>query len=132
MKVYICNAFSLSMLDRATQDSHWEDPSVRRPSPLKDPIQILKMLELISFNENQKFEIISAVGHKDTARIISSILNMELKENRISIRLRGYNNDPNSDVALIAQIVKSDGSPYRLLPGATELPADAVIEWWYI
>lgn len=123
-KIYICNAFSLSMLDREEQakakgvGAPWGDSTAPHPSiprPVDDPRAWLKQ------RAGRDWEIVSAVGHSDTARIFSGILGREVEPNRVSVRLE-Y-----GDIALIGQYVGP-----RLPEGATELPEGARIEWWAV
>src|SRR5690606_27458842 len=83
-KIYICNAFSLSMLDREEQSrakgvgAPWGDstaPHPRIPGPVDDPRAWLEQ------RAGREWEIVSAVGHADTARIFSGILGREVEPN---------------------------------------------------
>lgn len=121
MKVYVCNAFSLSMLPR--------DPAVdtsRKPYPIHFPIK-----HWVNGYKEKGAEFVSAVGHADTARVFSAELNMDIQPNRIAVRLSPSIQD-RIDCVLVGQVVRQDGSPYRLPEGATELPNDATIEWWVV
>lgn len=109
--VYICNAFSLSMLDRESQGRG----AARTPLPLDDPGEFLTAALL------RGAQIKSVVGHADTARVFSQILGREVEPNRASIRLA------EGDVALVGQYIGP-----RLPEGATELPEGARIEWWAV
>ena len=77
--LYLCNAFSLSMLDRRDR---------RTPIPIDDPRRFL---------EGRDF--VSAVGHAETATIFAQILGVPVALNRVSVKL-GEN-----DAALIGQYV---------------------------
>ena len=118
MKIYICNAFSLSMLDRETQARFARDPlgGPRTPRPVEDVAEWF-----VAWRSHSEIEVISAVGHADTAAIFSSILFYPVKVNRVSVKL-----DIDSK-ALIGQYIGP-----RLPEGATELPEGARIEWWFI
>jgi len=109
-KLYICNAFSLSMLDRVDQCS---PSTVRVPAPV-GPDDLEFILALAS-------DVISAVGHADTAAIFSGILGIAVPVNRMSVKLGPH------DSALIGQYVGP-----RLPEGATSLPEGATIEWWLV
>lgn len=114
-KLYICNAFSLSMLDRDQQDADFP----RIPGPVSQE-QVLDMLS--SWCEQQElYEFVSAVGHADTAALLSKLLDRTIPMNRISVKL-----EP-EDFLLVAQYVGP-----RLPEGATELPPGATIEWWVV
>lgn len=113
-KLYICNSFSLSMLDREViyQDYDGEVTLEVVTSPHN----------IISFARAAGKEIISAVGHADTAALFSTLLEMPVPHNRITVKLR-YN----IDTALIGQYVGP-----RLSEGCTTLPEGARIEWWIV
>jgi hypothetical protein len=109
MKVYICNAFALSMLDRAEQETR-----PRVPRPVADPRAWLAA-------QPADAEIISAVGHADAAAVYAAALGRPVPANRINIRLAG------NDRLLVGQYVGP-----RLPEGATALPEGAKIEWWEV
>lgn len=117
MKIFICNAFSLSMLDRNIQRRPPADPlfQPRVPHPEDDPIGFLAAWEATGA------EIISAVGHESTANILSAALCRSIPANRTSVKL-----DADS-LALIGQYVGP-----RLPEGATTLPEGATLEWWVV
>ena len=117
-KIYICNSFSLQMLDREVQAQERSSymKTIRIPRPCDDPVAWLK-----DWAENGKAEIVSAVGHESTAALFSEALGMSLGTNRVSIKL-----DDNA-IALIGQYVGP-----RLPEGTTELPEGARIEWWVV
>lgn len=124
MRLYILNAFSLSMLDRDSQNG---TPSGYTPVP-EDSISTARIPRPVGFPSiilagfsSDDDEIVSAVGHANTAAVFSSILSHDVTANRISVKL-----GPN-DRALIGQYVGP-----RLAEGATELPDGAKIEWWII
>jgi len=109
-KVYVCNAFSLSMLDRESQE---KSESRRAPIPISEQ-------EARSLIEEDK-KVVSAVGHADTARIFSAILNKDIQVNRVSVKLT------RDDLAIVGQYIGP-----RLPEGATQLPEGATIEWWLV
>ena len=111
--LYICNAFSLSMLDRESQLS-----APRTPSPVDTPERLVHLLNHVSPDA----KIVSVVGHVDTANLFSKILNYNVKPNRISITL-----EHPDDHALVGQYIGP-----RLPEGATTLPEGARIDWWLI
>lgn len=78
--VYVTNSFSINMLNRENQHVHFI------PVTLETAIAHLD-------NEN----VVLAIGHADTAWIVSSMLGVDLPANRINVEL---NDD---DMALIAQ-----------------------------
>ena len=63
----------------------------------------------------------SAVGHEDTARVLTGILGFEVKPNRTTLRL------DESDVLYLAQLVGE-----RLPEGATTLPEGAHFEFYEV
>lgn len=64
----------------------------------------------------------SAVGHADTAAVISGILGVTVPVNRVSVKLA-----PGEDSAIIAQYAGP-----RLPEGATRLPEGAKIDWFFV
>lgn len=116
MKVIVCNAFSLSMLDRDAQRRNANDPIAqpRIPHPCDDPNGFLAAWE-------QHAAIESAVGHADTAALFSAALGREVPCNRINVKV-----DADTRL-LIGQYIGP-----RLPEGATQLPEGARIEWWVI
>lgn len=123
MKVYIANAFSLSMLSREAQDgtplgytpTTADAPTTARiPRPCYDPKAVIASWEGVA-------QIVSAVGHADTATLLGQELEREVPANRVSISL-----EP-GDVLLVGQYVGP-----RLPEGATTLPEGATIEWWVV
>lgn len=118
MKLYIGNAFSLSMLDREAQrnrvgDAVYANPRV--PRPVDDPVGFLVS------HEAAGTEIISAVGHADTAAVFAAVLGRPVAVNRATIKLeKGH-------CLLVGQYIGP-----RLPEGATTLPEGATIEWWVV
>lgn len=120
LKIIVCNAFSLSMLDREIQLGK------RYPAQRRIPIPVT--LEIaqswIEVHKRGSVALESAIGHADTAALFSEILGIPLTLNRILIKL-GVN-DKNTSL-LIGQY----NGP-RLPEGATVLPQGASIDWWMI
>ncbi len=106
-KLYISNAFSLSMLNR---EGTWRG---------LQPVELSEVPDLIALLEEQ-LEVVSCIGHASTAAILSSLLGRDLPVQRVSVKLE------ETDVLLVGQYVGP-----RLPRGATELPSDATIEWWW-
>lgn len=129
MKVYVCNAFSLNMLDGETQLGG--NPRYANPVPGKDGHEAGSTeAALIWLQEYRKaapdLEIVSVVGHKDTAAMFTELLGFPVLENRESIKLYELHEDlARREVALIGQLQGT-----RLPPGATTLPDGATLEWW--
>jgi len=104
MRYYVSNAFSLNMLERKSQIVQFLPCSVEQAR-----------LEL------EGCEVVSAIGHADTAAVVSATLGVSLPANRISIKLMP------GDGLLVAQLVGP-----RLPEGATTLPEGASIEFWIV
>ena len=95
-QIILANAFSLQMLASDITDAHFES------------VEVSKMIELANDSRNT---VISAIGHVDTAKVLSSILGVEIPTNRINIHLK------KGDSVYVAQIMGG-----RLPEGATTLP----------
>lgn len=118
LKLYICNAFSLSMLNRNTQTGRNKLENPRIPRPVSPAL----LSEYIALIKAGKAEAESAVGHADTAALFSQILGIPVAFNRISVKLSGYR-----ERALVGQITGG-----RLPEGSTTLPDGVEIEWWVV
>lgn len=111
MTLFICNALSLNMLsDWRMTDA--DAVSVLSVQPVADPVAWL------AESETRHGPAVSAVGHADTARVFSSLLNREVPPNRANVVLDG------DTELLVGQYVGP-----RLPEGATELPPGAVVRW---
>lgn len=99
--IYLANAFSLQMLDLN------EKIGVEI-----SPITAEKAKKILSGG------FISAVGHNDTANVVSNILEIEIPMNRISLSLT------KEDTLIVAQIVGG-----RLPEGSTTLPEGFQIQF---
>ena len=97
MKNYLGNAFSLNMLVIDT----------------KVQVEIEKISP-----EDIPSNVVSVIGHPDTARVVSGILGFEVAPNRVSLKLE------KGDVLYVAQY-----SGPRLPEGATQLPEGATLEF---
>ncbi len=95
---YLGNAFSLQMLDT---NASWWNISVRPVDPWNIP-----------------HEIISCIGHPDTAAVVSAELGRDIPVNRTSVYLRP------GDALYVAQLVGG-----RLPEGATKLPEGFTIKY---
>ena len=97
---YLMNAFSLNML------------------PIEDSILIkVKKIESTQVPE----AVYSAIGHQDTATIVSAILGFDVAFNRISVSLK------RDDIVYVCQYKGP-----RLPEGATKLPEGATIDFFEI
>lgn len=125
--IYICNAFSLSMLNRDEQRSSpagyapraADDVNhvghTRVPRPVDDPAAYLRHMRAMGV------PIASAVGHADTAVLFSTALGVPVECLRTTVRLQP------ADRALIGQYIGP-----RLPEGTAVLPQGARIEWWLV
>ena len=96
----LANAFSLTML----------------------PIEAMDFVRVKKINPNDvPADVESAIGHQDTAKVVSSILGFEVKPNRVSIKLT------ENDVLYVAQYTGP-----RLPEGATTLPEGANLEFFEV
>ena len=100
--VYLSNAFSLQMLDM----SH--------PNTISTALTSIDDVKA-ALSEST---FTSAIGHADTAIVVSNILNIPIDPNRISIKLG------NDDILYVAQVVGG-----RLPEGATTIPAGMSISF---
>lgn len=89
--MYICNAFSLQMLSQFPANVRVDE---------------------ITVEEVQKLELQSAIGHQDTANVLSNMLGQQITVNRINIQLQP------GDSIIVAQLQGG-----RLPEGCTTLPA---------
>ena len=97
MAIYLCNAFSMNMV--SVED--FTLIRARKVTPADVP-------------QNA----ISAIGHADTARVVSGILGYEVPANRMNVSLE------KDDVLFVAQYKGP-----RLPEGATQLPEGATLEF---
>lgn len=94
MTTYLSNAFSLQMLDTAAAHE------IRTA-----PVTASETAQALSGG------FTSAIGHADTARVVSGLLGLDVPCNRANIRLTA------ADTLYVAQVTGG-----RLPEGATELP----------
>ena len=85
-KLYLLNAFSLNMLD------------FDRKKTIDVRVVKIDEKEARKWLENNQF--ISAVGHESTAKIISQKLGMEVKPNRIMVKMK------EGDIAIVFQLLQ--------------------------
>lgn len=105
MAVFLSNAFSLSMID--TQNGAMVGVS---------EISVERARALLS---EEGFE--SAVGHADSAAVYSSILELPVAFNRVTVKLKSY------DRLIVGQL---EGG--RLPEGCTTLPEGSSFKWLYV
>ena len=107
MKLIICNAFSLNMLNGDAFEAVMCQCS---PKQLKREISVANKIE-------------SYVGHQTTADIFSNILGVEIPMNRGTLKI----NTGEEYHILVGQYTGP-----RLEEGAKELPVGAKIVWWIV
>lgn len=103
MKILLCNAFSLNMLDLSLVS--------------KIEIKPLTAFEVSAYLAENKFE--SVVGHADTAAVFADVLGISVPTNRVTVSL-----DDRSTVLIVGQYKGP-----RLAEGTVHLPEGATIEW---
>jgi len=120
MTVYISNAFSLNMLDgvKQTQSSK---PFVAFLNQMRTKITTDGSEISVPWLPDAEGEIVSIVGHEQSAAIFSAILGKEVKFNRQTIVLSP------GDTLIVGQYTGP-----RLPKGATTLPEGASIVWWRV
>ena len=100
MQRILINSFSLNML----------------------PMEAMNFVRVKKIASNEvPANVESAIGHVDTAKVVSNILGFEVKPNRVSIKLS------ESDVLYVAQYTGP-----RLPEGATTLPEGASLEFFEV
>ena len=107
-KIYLGNAFSLQMLDVSKKGM---DLNIK-------PVDA----DFISYTKGiSSKEIISIVGHKDTASVISNLVGFPVEFNRESVTLSKF------DTLIVAQVVGG-----RLAEGCTELSEGVEIKFFMV
>ena len=109
IKIVVCNAFSLGML----KFEHCQGKNLYLRKIGREQARCLVDEEI-----PPEREVVSAVGHKDTAEIFSKELDRNIPWNRINIELT-------DDVTLLVGQISGG----RLPEGTTELPDDRTISW---
>lgn len=104
-KLVVANAFSINML-------------AETPNPVN--IRFTKISAGLAKQLAQDCEILSVVGHVDTAKVFSSVLGKEMPFNRVNFT---WDDD---SILLVGQLKG------RLPEGATTLPKNVVIEWYNV
>lgn len=105
MAQYIANAFSLQMIAGLTKEGGVN----------------ISFVEVSDLNEIKEADAISAVGHPDTAAVVSSLLGKEVPANRISIGLQ------KGDILYVAQIMGG-----RLPEGCKTLPENFSLKFYKV
>ena len=104
---FLTNAFSLQMLEEKNFNG------ISTVMVVND-IEIEEVKNLLN-----KENFISAIGHADTANVVSNILNMDIRMNRINVKLNNVD-----DIIIVAQVMGG-----RLPEGATTLPDGIKIQF---
>jgi hypothetical protein len=132
--MYVLNAFSLNMLD--IPEGETAEVTFRR-------ITVEEAQRCVQRRLGNIGELISAVGHADTAAVFSDVLGVNIPANRIDVKLELYLYDgvegleyrdfvgceppPRRDFALLGQYKGP-----RLPEGTKTLPEGATIEWYMV
>jgi len=104
MEFVLVNAFSINMLGRSGHDLALRPVNV-------DAVR----------NLHRAHGLVSAVGHADTAAVLSGLLGFPVKCNRVNVTL-------DHDHSLVVAQYRGP----RLPEGATTLPSGAEIEFWQV
>ena len=110
-KLFVTNAFSPSMLGG--------DTTIKFRLLADEFEASLVLIDKL----RQGFEIVSAVGHADTASLFRGLLKFPVEMNRVKIELTA------KDYIICGQL---DTGGQRLPEGCTSLPEGAKIKWWLI
>lgn len=86
-----------------------------------DPSSSFPIFREMQVNEVKACQIESAIGHADTAKVLSGILEMDIPVNRATVSLA------EGDSAIVAQYIGP-----RLPEGATTLPEGARIKFYHL
>lgn len=118
--IVLANAFSLNMI-----------PSDRTDETLSfNKITADEAREMVSNADN----VMSIVGHADTARVFGNVLGVDVTPNRISYKMdtayKASKANPHPEETRLLLVGQYNGP--RLEEGATTLPEGATIEWWLI
>jgi hypothetical protein len=104
--VVIVNAISLNMIPPSVQDGG----IIFRRISLDEASRLVREAQ----------QVVSAIGHADTARIVGQQLGVELLPDRQNVQL-------GDELMLVAQYIGP-----RLPEGATELPSGARVEYFVV
>lgn len=110
---YIANAFSIQMLDNAVTNSTLKEHSLF--------VHIRKMSDADVRQVHDGWGIQSAIGHKDTAAILTQLLGFPVEFNRQNIHIG------QGDMLIVAQVTGG-----RLPEGATTLPEGMAFEFFFV
>lgn len=113
-RIYIANAFSLSMLNGM-------DSAEVRVDRLDGPDHVCQLIH--GARTYGGCAIVSAVGHADTANLFSNLLGVEIQARRESITIDGISDD---------FLIVGQYSGPRLPEGAKMLPEGAKVVWYQV
>ena len=105
--LYLSNAFSIQML-----------PVVPETGAIVKVEQVTP--EEVS-NELKSHEFVNAVGHEDTAAVVSNMIGINISKSRVDVFIQP------EDVLYVAQVLGG-----RLPEGATQLPAGMEIKFYKV
>lgn len=100
-QIILANALSLQMVELPA-------------TIVANPVSVEEVSKLLSANANW----ISAVGHPDTAAVMSNMTGVEIPANRVNVHL-----DP-GDTLIVCQVMGG-----RLPEGSTTLPEGITLKW---
>jgi len=86
-----------------------------------NPSDCFPVFREVSIDEVKNISLESAIGHADTANLLSKILERDIPTNRVSVTLNSGDN------AIVAQYIGP-----RLPEGATQLPSGATIKFYHV
>lgn len=110
-KLFICNAFSINMLTESNGTG----------IELKFIPLSLEQAKNIIHEEKKNREIVNAIGHEDTSKIVCQSLGIDYQVNRGNVSFLSEN------IMIVAQYTGK-----RLPIGSTELPEGAKINYWKV
>lgn len=116
--LYVGNALSLAMLDFNSKS--WSI-NVRG-------ISVEQAKRLLASHRESGAEVVSAVGHADTAKLFSQILGEDIPCNRITLSFTGDVAKRGRRNAHESMLVGQYRGP-RLPEGTTVLPKGATVDW---
>lgn len=124
-RIYLLNAFSLNML-KFDEEQEFIPPMRVVVNPMS-PLDAARVVQqayfeglVLDINQPER-RLYAAIGHADTAALLSRALDIPLHANRESINLSS------GDIAIVAQYVGP-----RLPEGATLLPEGATIRFYLV
>jgi hypothetical protein len=109
-KIYLCNMFSLDMLDRLDHNI---------------AVRLIDLQDVRDFHDHDGFELVSVVDHPDMARVFANLIAPDKANEWMAIAQTGPTVVVNTGQRLVVGCYRGT----RLEIGAKELPPGAVIEW---